>query len=119
MDNAQNSATALAVAQPTADVVVDGSTTIVLSQKYNFEGKEYATIDLSGLENLTAQTMIQADKFLNRSGNFSILPEMSLEYTLFVAANASGLPVEFFYQLKPRDALRVKNAVTGFFYSAE
>ncbi len=93
------------------------SPVITFGKPYHFEGKDYESIDLSGLDNLTAENMIAADKYLTTNGNFSPMPEMSLEYTLYIASVATGLPVEFFRHLSPKDAIKVKNRVTNFFYA--
>lgn len=98
--------------------VVD-ETKIKLSRVYQFEGQTIGELDVSGLETLTANDMIMANKVLNTSGNFSVLPETSLEYTLLIAAKATKLPIEFFKALTPRDAVKVKNKVTNFFFGAE
>ncbi len=94
----------------------DTSMVIHLSQKYLFEDKEYEEIDLSGLEDMTANDMIAANKVLEKSGSFSFLPEMSLEYACIISARAAKMPVNFFKSLHPRDAIKVKNKVTSFFY---
>ena len=92
---------------------------VKLSKSYKFEDETISEIDMSGLENLTANDMIKANKVLNNSGNVSVLPETNLEYTLIIAASATGRPVEFFKGLQPRDAIRVKNKVTSFFFGEE
>ena len=46
-----------------------------LSKVYDFEGAKVSEIDFSGLENLTANDMIKANKVLNTSGNVTVLPE--------------------------------------------
>lgn len=86
---------------------------------YNFEGEEIREIDMSGMEELTANDMIQANKQMSSSGNVSIIPEMDLQYALTIAASATGKPIEFFKALKPRDAIKVKNKVTSFFFGEE
>lgn len=95
------------------------TTKVTFSKPYRFEDKTYKEIDLSGLESLTAEDMIAADKFLTRNGNFTVMPEMTLEYALFIASKATDLPIEFFRQLPPKDAIRVKNRVTNFFYGED
>ena len=47
------------------------------------------------------------------------VPEMTLEYACFIAARAAKQPIEFFRGLPPKDALKVKNRVTSFFYSED
>lgn len=54
-----------------------------------------------------------------RQLSFTFLPEMSLEYACIIAAKATKLPVEFFKGLHPKEAVKVKNRVTAFFYGAE
>ena len=92
---------------------------IKLTRTYDFEGEKISTVDFSNLENITANDMIKANKILNNSGTVTVLPETNLEYTLIIAADATGLPVEFFKQLAPRDAMKVKNKVTSFFFGEE
>jgi hypothetical protein len=94
-------------------------TLVKFAKPYHFEGQTYTDIDLAGLETLTAEDMIAAEKFLNRSGVFSPIPEMTTEYVSFIAAKASGQPIEFFKRLPPKDAVRVKNRVTSFFYGED
>lgn len=98
---------------------VEEETKVKLSRVYQFEGQTIGELDMSGLETLTANDMITANKVLNTSGNFSVLPETSLEYTLIIASRATKLPIEFFKALTPRDAVKVKNKVTNFFFGAE
>ena len=44
-----------------------------LSKTYNFEGEEINTVDLSGLDNVSANQMIQAQKMITKSGNTTAL----------------------------------------------
>ena len=92
------------------------STVVKFSKPYRFEDIVYNEVDLSGLDGLTAEDMIAADKYLSRNGNFSVLPEMTIEYACFIAGKAADLPVEFFRRLPPKDAMKVKNRVTNFIY---
>jgi hypothetical protein len=102
-----------------AQAVEEAENIVKLSKIYDFEGEKVSQIDFSGLENITADDMIRANKVLSTSGTVSILPENDLHYTLIIAASATGLPIEFFKALKPKDAIRVKNTVTSFFYGEE
>jgi len=90
-----------------------------LSKTYNFEGEEVDTVDLSGLDNVSANQMIQAQKMITRSGNTTALLETNIEYLLILASFASGRPIEFFKQLNAKDVVKVKNRVTGFFFTEE
>lgn len=97
----------------------ESSTLVKFSKAYRFEGKDYTEVDLSGMDDLSAEDMIAADRYLTRSGSFSVMPEMTLEYACFIAARAAKHPIEFFKGLSPKDALKVKNRVTSFFYSED
>ena len=90
-----------------------------LTRTYDFEGEKISEIDFSGLEDVTAATMIKANKTLTTSGDVSILPENSLHYALIIAAGCTAYPIEFYQQLKPKDAIKVKNKVSGFFFGEE
>jgi len=92
---------------------------VKFAKPYQFEGKAYTEVDLSGLEDLTAEDMIQAEKYLVRNGGISAAPELSITYTCFIAAVAADKPVEFFRGLPPKDALKVKSKVTSFFYGED
>ena len=71
------------------------------------------------MDNLIAADMIQANKVLTNNGTVSILPETTLEYDLIIAANALKMPIEFFRQLKPKDAMALKNRVTSFLFGED
>ncbi len=94
-------------------------TLVKFAKPYDFEGKTYTQIDLSGLETLTAKDMVDAENWLTRNGTVSALPEMSMQYANFIAARASGQPIEFFERLSPKNAIKVKNRVTNFFYGED
>lgn len=92
---------------------------VKFGKQYIFDGDIYTELDLSRINDLTSRDMIEAEKRLNRTGDVSLVKEMTLEYALYIAAKATNLPVEFFYDLRPSDALKVKNRVQVFFYGAD
>ena len=93
---------------------------ITFARPYTFEGKEYKELDMSALQDMTAQDIVEVNRYLERTGNIilSPQPEATLELTLAVAARALKLPIEFFYGLPVPEAVKVKNRVAGFFYGA-
>ena len=101
------------------DKAQDNDLLVKLTRTYNFEGKEISEVDLSGMDDLTANDMIRANKVLQNSGTISAVPETNLEYAMIIAASATGTPVEFFKGLKPRDAIKIKTKVTSFFFGEE
>lgn len=107
------------VKQDGVSVTVDEDKIIELTRTYDFEGQKISQLDFSGLEDITAANMIKANRIATATGNSSILPEQDLYHTLLIGADVTGLPIEFFKQLRPRDAIKVKNMVTTFFYGEE
>lgn len=92
---------------------------VKFKEPYLFEGASYDSVDLGGLEDLKAADMIAVNKIIERGGTVNVLPEMSLEYACLISSRASGKPVEFFKFLPPKEALKVKNCVTGFLYGED
>lgn len=98
----------------------DENLIIKFKKPYKFEGKEYGEIDLSGLENLTATDMIKVNNYMDRTASgVQVMPEVSLEYACVLASKAAKLPVEFFLNLPPKQAIKVKNRVMGFLFGTE
>jgi hypothetical protein len=100
------------------DVVVlkNLSNFINLSKTYHFEDEDINCIDLSGMENITADQMIIAQKMVARGGNVTAILESNIEYLLILASMATGKPIEFFKRLNAKDTVKVKNRVAGFFF---
>lgn len=100
-----------------ADITPD--TVVKFTRSYSFEGKSYSEVDLAGMDDLTAKDMMEAEKYLFKTGTVSALPDQAVGYVCFIASRISDQPIEFFMGLSPRDMNRVKNKVTGFFYGVE
>lgn len=89
---------------------------VKLNKPYLFEGKEYPEIDLSGLEKLTVQDAIDAQRqlFGEQEVAAAVLCETTTAFARVIAAKATELPIEFF-KLMPRGvARRVAGAVRGY-----
>ncbi len=82
---------------------------------FTFEGKEYDSVDLSGLENLTGADMQEVEQILRARGISSFHTDFSAEGSLLYAARAAKLPIEFFTALPLREARKVKVRVANFF----
>lgn len=92
---------------------------VKFARPYTFEGKTYNSINLEGLEMLSSKDMRDAESWLTKKGIVSATPEMSMEYACFIASRATDLPIEFFERLHPKNAIKVKNRVTNFFYGED
>lgn len=87
-----------------------------LSKPYLFEGETYTEIDLSGIEELTCRQMQSIEKKFLKINDNPILAEMTLRYSVILAAEATRRPIEFFDNLPAGECGRLKNMVTNFLY---
>lgn len=93
---------------------------IKFKKPYVFDKVEYTEIDLTGLDDLQASDMIAVNKLIARTAaGIDVMPEVSLEYACNLAAKATKMPVEFFLQLPPKEAMKVKNRVMAFLFGSE
>lgn len=99
--------------------IVENPLIIYLKTPYIFEGKKYKEIDLTGLENIKTSDLIAVNKAIEKAGNTSYMPEMTLEFSCFLAAKATHKPIEFYQNLPPKIAMKIKNRVIGFLYGEE
>ena len=107
------------IPSPVEETDITPDTVVKFSRSYTFEGKSYSEVDLAGMDDLTAKDMMEAEKYLFKTGTVSALPDQAVGYVCFIASKISDQPIEFFMGLSPRDMNRVKNKVTGFFYGVE
>lgn len=89
---------------------------IKFKNPYTFEGKTYEEIDLEGINNLTGSDAIEADRYARKLNPGTLGTELTGDYAMFCAARASKLPIEFFYGIPMREAVKVQNKVIGFLY---
>ena len=86
---------------------------------YKFEGREYTEVDLSAMEDMTAADLCAVGKIMTRLGIVNPVAEMTVDYAIYMAARASGKPVEFFQGLPTKEGIKLKNMVTGFLYGGD
>lgn len=93
---------------------------VKLSKPYPFEDEEdISSIDLSCLENATAETLIKVSKIMTSTGDVMALPENDIRYALYIAAECTGIPYSFYKKLNLKDATKVKRGVMDFLSVAE
>ena len=68
---------------------------------YMFEGKEYTEVDLSAMEDMTAEDLCAMGKIMTKLGIVNPVAEMTVDYAIYMAARASGEPGEAFKGLPP------------------
>ncbi len=88
---------------------------VVFEKPYTFEKKEYTEIELTGMEDLTAEDVFAAEAYARKKGGAATVAENSAAYLLHLAASAAQLPIEFMEALPLKEAARVKYAAMGFF----
>ena len=105
----------------TPETMVEQENELILKfrKPYLFDGKEYTEVDLSGLEDTTAADLSAVNRILSKSGTVSPMPEMSMDFAMHMAARVAKLPVEFFQRMPSREAIKLKNTVTGFLYGGD
>lgn len=94
----------------------DDGKTIELSRTYKFDGEEISSLHFTRLEDVTAENMIRANNIMMNSGTSVVVPENTLYFALIIAADTTGLPIEFFMQLRPKDAMEVRRFITNYFF---
>lgn len=96
-----------------AAVTGEEGTEFVLSAPYTFEGKSYSKVDLSGVQDMTALDVMEAENQLLAQGHATPSANTNFYYCCLMAARASRLPVEFFTMLPLCEATRIKNAMNS------
>ncbi|TYS66372.1 phage tail assembly protein [Bacillus infantis] len=100
--------------QKEATATTNDGLVITFKKPYPFEGKEYTEVNLSQLEQLSGEDMIETDRIFQSEGNFAPVPEMTFAYACILAARASDKPIEFFKGLPLKESVKLKNMVMGF-----
>lgn len=94
------------------DAQVEG--VVTFKKPYQFEGQTFESVDLSGIDDLTGDDLLEADRAYTASGQFSPLPEMTLAYAFSIAATVTKQPIEFYRSLPAKEGLKIKNEVIRF-----
>lgn len=86
---------------------------------FEWEGKKYDGVDLSGIENLSGKQYCEAVKKFNQSGNIDVILQQNPEFACIIANLVTGLPIEFFYEMPARELNAVKNRVSSYFFGRD
>lgn len=93
----------------------EASLIVKFDKPYMFEKTEYTEIDLSGLEDVSTKTWTKIMNSVRRSGEgIDPTPSLNPDYSMQMAARATGLPVEFFEQLPYKEGNKIHNRVMVF-----
>ena len=116
MSNITENTAALGAAEQETE---EESLVLKFRKPYKFEGQEYTEVDLSAMEDMTAADLCAVGKIMTRLGIVNPVAEMTVDYAIYMAARASGKPVEFFQGLPTKEGIKLKNMVTGFLYGGD
>src|SRR5699024_12095099 len=80
--------------EATAPEAAEKKNVVVFKKPYKFEGKEYTELDLSGMERLTVQDVIDIQRELIEQGNTAALGaiEATTGYAMALATKACRKP---------------------------
>lgn len=98
------------------EVTEEDSLILRFAKPYVFEGRDYTELNLSALEDATGADISAVGKILSKSGFVTPMPEMTMDFSLHMAGRITHLPIEFFSNMPAREAIKLKNIVTGFLY---
>ena len=84
---------------------------VKFDKPYKFEGKEYDSLDLSGMEKMTVQDLIDIQKNIGNELAAMSVMEMTTSFAQEMAVKATGKPVEFF-KLMPRGKIKKRSEET-------
>ena len=80
---------------------------------YNWEGKEYTSVDISNMENLKGIDLIES--LDNGNGlSTSVNGEYNLKTIMSLVSKATGIPVEFFEYLPIKEVIKIKYKAISF-----
>ena len=68
---------------------------------------------------ISAEDLCAVGKIMTKLGIVNPVAEMTVDYAIYMAARASGKPVEFFKGLPPKEGIKLKNLITGFLYGGD
>lgn len=85
----------------------------VFSKPYNFEGKEYQSIEFN-IENLKGSDIAAAKRQFAKEGNFVAVPAADSEFCALILSKVAKQPLEFFTELPAKDYFAITQQVSNF-----
>lgn len=85
----------------------------VFEKPYEFEGKEYESIEFD-LESLKGSDISAVKKQFAAAGNFSVLPAMDSDFCALILARVTKQPLEFFTEMPAKDYCQITQQVGNF-----
>ncbi len=89
---------------------------IKFNKPYSFEGKEYNDLDLSKLEEITSQDLIDANRMYLTQTSMPAISEADIYFTFLIASSITGKPLNFLEKLPAREGMKIKKMVSDFLF---
>jgi len=97
-------------------MLVKNAYLVKFNKPYEFEGQEYNDLDLSKLEEITSQDLIDANRMYLTQTSMPAISEADIYFTLLIASSVTGKPLNFFEKLPAREGMKVKRIVSDFLF---
>lgn len=95
------------------------SLVVEFNKPFKWEDKEYTSIDLSGLDQLSGRQLGEIYKEFGKLGVVAPIPTQNPDFAALTASKVTGLPIEFFKDLPGRELFRISNKVFGYFFTED
>jgi hypothetical protein len=89
----------------------------VLAKPFTFEGAEYTELDID-LDGLKGSDLVNIEQELTAKGVATVMPEISKQYQMHVAARAAKVPVELIEALPMKEASAITVKVVNFLFAS-
>ena len=83
MSNSTENTAALGAAEQETE---EESLVLKFRKPYKFEGQEYTEVDLSAMEDMTAEDLCAMGKIMTKLGIVNPVAEMTVDYAIYMAA---------------------------------
>lgn len=87
--------------------------TYKFSKKYEFEGKEYESIDFD-LEGLKGSDISEVKKTFAVTGTIAPVPALDSDFCALILARVTKQPLEFFTEMPAKDYMALTQQVSNF-----
>lgn len=90
---------------------------IALEKPVEYMGMKVEALDLTGLDDLTLDDMIEVYNLYDAmGGQGTVMQESSLLFAKLTAQRLTGVPLEALGKIGAKDAIKLKNRIYRFFY---
>lgn len=92
---------------------------VEFKKPFKWEDKEYKSVDLSPLDNMSGRQLSEIYKEYGKLGIAAAIPAQTPAFAALTASKATGLPVEFFHSLPARELFKISVSVSSYFFTED